>query len=73
MHASNAAQVPTAHARTTRPAGLERQLSLCDSGSPPAWCDDSQLVSQLRTALDRLWSTIVNNADVAFSEVRCTW
>ncbi|PRW59045.1 lipo [Chlorella sorokiniana] len=49
--------------------GLERQLALCDSPSAPTWCSDSQLVSQLRTALDRLWGTIVNNADVAFSEV----
>ena len=51
------------------PAGLERQLALCDSAQPPSWCSDGQLVSQLRTGLDRLWGTIVNNADVAFSEV----
>lgn len=50
-------------------SGLERQLALCDSASAPSWCSDTQLLSQLRTALDRLWSTIVNNADVAFSEV----
>ncbi|KAI7840459.1 hypothetical protein COHA_005761 [Chlorella ohadii] len=49
--------------------GLERQLALCDSASAPSWCSDTQLLSKLRTALDRLWSTIVNNADVAFSEV----
>ncbi|KAL4434814.1 hypothetical protein ABPG77_005341 [Micractinium sp. CCAP 211/92] len=51
--------------------GLERQLALCDTAAAPAWCSDTELVSALRSALDRLWSTISKNADVAFSEASC--
>ncbi|EFN53802.1 hypothetical protein CHLNCDRAFT_136492 [Chlorella variabilis] len=48
--------------------GVERQLALCQSASPPDWCDDQNLVDELRAALDRLCGVITSNPTVAFSE-----
>lgn len=47
---------------------MERQLALCQSASPPDWCDDQNLVDELRAALDRLCGVITSNPTVAFSE-----
>ncbi len=47
--------LPDTTAWKPTPAGLERQLALCDTAAAPAWCSDTELVSALRSALDRLW------------------
>jgi hypothetical protein len=50
-------------------AGLSRQLARCSDSSPPAFCADSTVHSNVRAAYNHLWDTIEANEANLSSEV----
>lgn len=50
-------------------AGLDRQLSRCNSSAAPAFCTDRAVYSNVRAAYNRLWDEIEANSAQLSSEV----
>jgi hypothetical protein len=50
-------------------AGLERQLSRCNSSSAPDFCDDKTVHSKVLRAYNHLWDILDKNEDILSREV----
>lgn len=54
---------------TSQAAGLERQISRCDDSSPPDFCNDESVRTNVLAAYNHLWDTLDANSENLSSEV----